>query len=563
MLLDLPSDVAASTLSRCSLDDLHALLHSSKGCHLLARSTAASLAWRAQPGHASALRQQMWRRGAAKHRLLGGAGSGATSSPHRHAPLARCVALSAVGHPEAGPLLASADDSGLAVLWRLNRREPAGVASMRHARPLLSLALNPVWLATACDDGAMRLWRVTTAAVTGSAPLPASGAMGLGTSYSYTPAAPACVMLAPPSGVWVGALAWVGPALLLSAGADRTLRLWDVSQYPSVDPSPEEEHSKDGRAGRSTDMCSGGSGPRTALQTEAMDGRVSHDQRLGEVGGGGNSRSERLGVGGGVEGGSGVGAGPASASSDRGIWPLPVHSTRAHSKPIVALAAAGGAAEWAGGGVSGGAVGEAGEGAGSGGGASGLPLRVLSGASDGSVRLWDVEAGLRCAREIDTGPAAVRCLVWETAGSAAAGHGRAGGAGGAGEAVSSSGASSSGHGALTAACGSADGLVRLWDFRLRRECVGTLNPGRGLADTLAMADGALFCAGGGHGGHTHRSVAVWDLRQRRVLTRLAGHVGAVTAVAAVRGGDGIVSADAAGSVRHWSLEHAYGRGGGA
>lgn len=194
-----------------------------------------------------------------------------------------------------------------------------------------------------------------------------------------------------------------------------------------------------------------------------------------------------------------------------------------------------------------------------------MPCRVLSGSSDGSVWLWDMEAGLRCAREMDMGTAAVRCLVWDSA-SAEGGHGRAGGAGaggGAGKSALGSGGASSGHGALRAACGFADGFIRLCDFRLRRECVAILNPGRGLADTLAMADGAVFCAGGGHGGHSDRAVAIWDLRQRRVLTRLAGHLGAVTAVAAVRGGDGVVSADAAGSVRHWSLEHVYGRGDGA
>jgi len=260
-------------------------------------------------------------------------------------------------------------------------------------------------------------------------------------------------------GSWVGAVGWVGRCRLLSAGADRELRLWDTSSHVSQ---------LAWRAGE-----------------EAADGEEEG------VGGLGSQLSP-----------------PAAAS--------PLAATRAHSRPVVALAAKGA-------------------------GAGGLPAPplALTGSSDGTVALWEMTAdGLRRTRTLLRSDAAVADVVWHDGG------------GGGGGAVSS--ASGCCVGGSTAA-----GIVRLWDLRLRSAAVWSLEAGRGLADALALSGDALFAAGGG-GDRADRSVAVWDLRQRRLVARLTGHLGAVTALASV-GPEGVASADAAGSVRSWSIARAYER----
>jgi len=459
MLLDLPLDAAYHVLTLCTLDDLGSVRRCCRQARRLALAAVASPAWRARPGNAAALRLEMWRRGASECSLLGGGPSAAL--PHRHAPLARCVAVSTFAHREAGAVLASADDSGVAVLWQLDRRGRGGVATLRHQRPLLCVALNADALASGCDDGSVWLWPLCDALLVGRDGTGGTGGSGAdrrGDVSPPHPRKPSRSMLTPPSGVRVGALAWVGPSQLLSAGADRTIRLWET-----------------------------GTPTRGAREEAAEVAEAAAEEGRG-AGGCGRVANERR---------------PAGSPG-----PAPLHAARAHSKPVVALAAACG-------------------GAACGGGANpALSGLVLSGSSDGNVRAWDVAAGLRCVRNLHTCNAAVTCLAWESS--------------------------------VQAACASADGVVRLWDMRLRRECFASLSPGRGglglAANAVALADGALFCAG--HGGQGDRTVAIWDLRQRRVVTRLAGHLGAITALAVVSGGD-VVSADAAGSVRMWSLERAY------
>ena len=138
-LFELPSDVLLHSLSFLPLPDLAALRCTSQRGQRLALRAAASPMWRARRGHASALRLEMWRRGACDKRALEG---GAYGRAHRHGTLARCCALTAAAaDTTAGPLLASADDSGAVVVWE-TQRMLAGVATLRHGRPVRSLALD-------------------------------------------------------------------------------------------------------------------------------------------------------------------------------------------------------------------------------------------------------------------------------------------------------------------------------------------------------------------------------------------------------------------------------------
>mmetsp|Transcript_12397 Transcript_12397/g.39523 ORF Transcript_12397/g.39523 Transcript_12397/m.39523 type:complete len:215 (+) Transcript_12397:95-739(+) len=160
-LFELPSDVLLHSLSFLPLPDLAALRCTSQRGRRLALRAAASPMWRARRGHASALRLEMWRRGACDKRALEG---GAYGRAHRHAPLARCCALTAAAaDTTAGPLLASADDSGAVVVWETQRRL-AGVATLRHGRPVRCLALDGrETLASGCADGSLWLWAMPPA----------------------------------------------------------------------------------------------------------------------------------------------------------------------------------------------------------------------------------------------------------------------------------------------------------------------------------------------------------------------------------------------------------------
>ena len=337
-------------------------------------------------------------------------------------------------------MLASGDDSGVAVLWRLGEgSRTSGLVSWRHQRPLLCLALNQAALATGCDDGVVRVWPIGEVAETLRGREGAIGAL---------PAQQAGAVQVAPSGVWVGALQWIGSTHLLSGGADRMLKLWNTAPMLA-------------RSGQ----------PAGVERSKGQPRRPEHPQS--------------------------------------GAPLVPDHAVRAHSKPVVAIAAAPGGAEACG--------------------AAACAGLVLSGSIDGGARAWDVTAGLRCVRKLEASCGAIRCISWERGAAA-------------------------GHGLFSAACSSSDGVVRLWDLRLRRESIARISAGRGLADAITLADGALFTAGG-----ADRTVAIWDLRQRKIMTRLASHVGAVTVLAPAIGGDGIVSADAAGSIRHWSLSRVYGQ----
>lgn len=102
------------------------------------------------------------------------------------------------------------------------------------------------------------------------------------------------------------------------------------------------------------------------------------------------------------------------------------------------------------------------------------------------------------------------------------------------------------------ASGSADGTIRLWDYRAGKP-VRTITDGEGsMVSSLAFsADGACIASG-----HHYQEFAVkrWDAATGKLLGTFAGHRGGVRAVAISPDGKFLASADTDGAVKLWNAK---------
>ncbi|MFD7812852.1 XRE family transcriptional regulator [Streptomyces sp. NPDC059785] len=98
----------------------------------------------------------------------------------------------------------------------------------------------------------------------------------------------------------------------------------------------------------------------------------------------------------------------------------------------------------------------------------------------------------------------------------------------------------------TLATGGNDGKVGLWDLR-RRRAVGTLTGHTSAVASLAFSpDGETLAAGGNDG-----KVGLWDLRRRRAVGTLTGHTSAVGSLAFSPDGKTLATASNDWTVRLW------------
>jgi WD40 repeat protein len=152
---------------------------------------------------------------------------------------------------------------------------------------------------------------------------------------------------------------------------------------------------------------------------------------------------------------------------------------------------------------------------------SGDGRRVVSGSDDNTVRVWDSSTG----RAVSTfhGHTGV---VWSVALSA------------------------DGH--LVASSGE-DGTVRLWDTASGHALATLRDHTDGIRSVALSSDGHLLASGGGDG-----ILQVWDAISRQLVTTLQAHAGAVGGLALSADGHLLASGGDDGKVRLWSLARVYG-----
>ena len=143
--------------------------------------------------------------------------------------------------------------------------------------------------------------------------------------------------------------------------------------------------------------------------------------------------------------------------------------------------------------------------------------RVLTGLTDGYLRLWDVDAG-----RFDEWPAAARGPV------------------------SAVDLTADGKKALAAV---QDGAVSYWDTSTRSQ-PHEWNPHAGGAIAVRFSPDGTRAATAG----TDGNASVYDLNERKELCRMTGHVGPVTGLAWFPGGRQIVTVGVDGTARLWSAE---------
>ncbi len=142
--------------------------------------------------------------------------------------------------------------------------------------------------------------------------------------------------------------------------------------------------------------------------------------------------------------------------------------------------------------------------------------RLAASTGDGHIRCWDLPSGeLLWTQDVRAGR--LRSIAFDDAGR------------------------------LVAACGG-DGSVRVWQAETG-EHVSRFSNANGWARTVALdAAGRRVAVGSGTG-----EVSVRDLGGEKFTAHLAGHTGRILMLGFTDDGDGLVSAAADGTVRHWSV----------
>ncbi|MCX6376588.1 MAG: TIR domain-containing protein [Armatimonadetes bacterium] len=142
---------------------------------------------------------------------------------------------------------------------------------------------------------------------------------------------------------------------------------------------------------------------------------------------------------------------------------------------------------------------------------------AVSSSADKTVRVWNIEAG-KCKAKLEGHADYVLCV-----------------------AVTSDG--------RVAVSGSADGTVRVWDIEAGK-CKATLEGHTNAVFGVAVTpDGRLAVSGCIHG-----TVRVWDIEAGKCMAKLEGHSHAVLGVAVTPDGRLAVSGSADSTVRVWNIE---------
>jgi hypothetical protein len=143
--------------------------------------------------------------------------------------------------------------------------------------------------------------------------------------------------------------------------------------------------------------------------------------------------------------------------------------------------------------------------------------QILSGSKDGTVRLWDLEAGDQLIR-LD------------------------------GHANDVTGVAFLGDGKQALSC-SRDKTIRVWDLAARRQ-VNQHQDARTAFECMALSnDGRLLLTGG-----TTGSLQLWDVAGLKVVKRFLGQAGLITGVALTGDGRQALSAGTDGTVRLWDVD---------
>lgn len=142
---------------------------------------------------------------------------------------------------------------------------------------------------------------------------------------------------------------------------------------------------------------------------------------------------------------------------------------------------------------------------------------ILSGASFGDIRIWDIESG--ACLKIFKGPAAkVKSIVllsdvqWLVSGSS-------------------------------------DGIIRIWDIE-NEECLKTFNGhADGIRSLAFIPDGRLLASGSSDG-----DIRIWDIENGNCVKTLKGHTGSVRSVVFVPECRWLVSGSSDGNIRVWDIK---------
>jgi WD40 repeat protein len=402
--------------------------------------------------------------------------------------------------------LASAGDDGTVRLWDVRTHRQLGAPLSGHTDAVNGLAFSPdgSTLASAGDDGTIRLWDVRTQTLLGDA---LSGHGGPVESVAFGPDGSTVASAGDDGTVRLWAvlthMQLGGPltghrgvvtsvafspdgSRLVSGGEDGTVRLWDVSRHAQVGPP------LTGHTGHVLSVAFDPQGRRLASACE--DGTVWLWDASGHMQPGspltghtGYVRSVAF---------SPDGRRLASAGSDR---TLRVWSVRTHEPVGEPLIGHGGVITSV---------------------AFGLDGRTLaSGSFDTTIRLWDPRGRATLGEPLTGHTDAVTSVAF-------------------------------GRGGRTLASGGADRTVRVWDVRTHKPAGFPLTAHTGAVTSVALRpDGRMLASAGADG-----TVRLWDVRRGEQLgVPLSRHAGAVTSVAFGRHGRMLASAGADGTVRLWDL----------
>ena len=217
---DLPADVLSRVLESTDLKTLRSSRAGSRALADASRRAVRSEAFRSEAQNLSALRTAVWRESPPAARML-----------VAHDSLVNIIAVAIDGD-----LLASVSSTGLGgdqlKLWDLRSGDSSALVLPAPAR---SVAVRGRLVGTGLANGAIHLSRTCVSAA--------------GRFLSHL------VNMCPPSahgGLDVGALCWPEPAVLVSGGMDRSLRVWRLEANVSAAASAAAANGGGGGGGRAS-----------------------------------------------------------------------------------------------------------------------------------------------------------------------------------------------------------------------------------------------------------------------------------------------------------------------